>query len=50
MVANGKSSLPGRYDGVVRPYTDADVAKLQGSLKIEYSLAQVGCFLYSHIL
>ena len=31
-----------RFEGVVRPYTDADVAKLQGSLKIEHTLAKEG--------
>ena len=31
-----------RFEGVVRPYSDADVAKLQGSLKIEHTLANEG--------
>lgn len=31
-----------RFEGVTRPYTEADVAKLQGSMKIEYTLANEG--------
>ncbi|KAK9833387.1 hypothetical protein WJX81_000727 [Elliptochloris bilobata] len=33
---------PQRFDGVTRPYTEADVERLRGSLKIEYSLAAHG--------
>jgi len=33
---------PGRWEGVVRPYTKADVERLQGSLPIEHSLARHG--------
>lgn len=31
-----------RFEGIVRPYTEADVAKLQGSMKVEYTLANEG--------
>lgn len=31
-----------RWSGIVRPYTGQDVAKLQGSVKIEYTLAKIG--------
>jgi len=31
-----------RWQGVERPYTEADVARLRGSVKIEYSLARLG--------
>jgi len=31
-----------RWQGVERPYTAADVARLSGSVKIEYSLARLG--------
>jgi isocitrate lyase len=31
-----------RFEGVVRPYSDEDVKKLQGSLKIEHTLALEG--------
>ncbi|MDO9280480.1 MAG: isocitrate lyase [Pseudomonadota bacterium] len=38
------STLPvaGRFDGIVRPYTTADVARLRGSFPIEHSLARHG--------
>src|SRR6202047_2494646 len=32
----------GRWEGVERPYSEADVARLRGSVKIEYSLARLG--------
>lgn len=32
----------GRFDGVTRPYTEQDVARLRGSVKIEQTLAQRG--------
>jgi isocitrate lyase len=31
-----------RFDGIVRPYSKADVEKLRGSVKIEYTLARLG--------
>ena len=31
-----------RWKGVERPYTPADVARLRGSVRIEYSLARMG--------
>jgi len=31
-----------RWHGVERPYTPADVARLRGSVRIEYSLARMG--------
>lgn len=37
---NGKSN--GRWDGITRPYTEQDVEKLRGSMKIEYTLAKQG--------
>jgi isocitrate lyase len=37
---NGKTN--GRWEGINRPYTDKDVEKLRGSMKIEYTLAQQG--------
>ena len=33
---------PGRFDGIVRDYGEADVARLRGSLHIEHTLARVG--------
>jgi isocitrate lyase len=32
----------GRYDGIERPYSPADVQKLRGSVNIKYSLAEMG--------
>ena len=41
--AENKWAMPGgRWKHVVRPYTKEDVAKLQGTVKIEYSLARLG--------
>src|SRR6185436_18666156 len=31
-----------RFDGIVRPYTKADVERLRGSFKIEYTVATLG--------
>src|SRR6202167_5690717 len=33
---------PDRWSGIQRPYTAADVARLSGSVRIEYSLARLG--------
>jgi isocitrate lyase len=33
---------PERWDGIVRPYSDADVAKLRPSIRIQYTLAETG--------
>ncbi len=35
-------TVPERFDGVVRPYSQADVEKLRGSVKISYTLAELG--------
>ena len=32
----------GRFDGIERPYTAADVEKLRGSVPIAYTLAERG--------
>jgi isocitrate lyase len=32
----------GRWDGIVRPYSDQDVERLRGSVRIEHTLAQLG--------
>ena len=41
--AENKWAMPGaHWKHVVRPYTKEDVAKLQGTVKIEYSLARLG--------
>ncbi len=33
---------PARFEGIVRPYSAADVERLRGSMKIEYTLADQG--------
>src|SRR5687767_13304785 len=38
-----RSPLPqNRFEGVVRPYSDADVMRLRGSVRVEHTLAQLG--------
>ena len=32
----------GRWNGIQRPYSTSDVARLRGSVHIEYSLARLG--------
>jgi len=41
---NGRMSAypPGRWEGIVRDYTSEDVERLRGSVRIEYTLAQLG--------
>jgi isocitrate lyase len=36
------STSPNRWAGVVRPYTEADVLRLRGSVKVEFTLARLG--------
>ncbi len=36
------SAPKGRFDGIERPYTPADVKRLRGSVEIKYSLAEMG--------
>src|SRR5687768_15482778 len=31
-----------RWDGIDRPYTDEDVARLRGSVRVEHTLARLG--------
>ena len=38
----GGSSEPGRFDGIRRDYTAADVAKLSGSFRVRHTLAEMG--------
>ena len=37
-----RTPIPARWDGIVRPYTQADVERLRGSVQIEHTLAQLG--------
>jgi isocitrate lyase len=36
------TELSGRWAGIVRPYSDADVARLRGSIRVSYTLAELG--------
>lgn len=38
---------PGRFDGVTRPYTEQDVARLRGSVKVRWSQVWV-CYYLPH--
>lgn len=38
----GIKAASGRYDGITRPYTEADVERLRSSVKVEHTLAQRG--------
>jgi len=41
--ANGHATpITSRWDGVERPYTTADVERLRGTVKIDYTLARLG--------
>jgi isocitrate lyase len=39
---HAKEPLPGRWDGIVRPYSQVDVLKLRGSYRIEHTIADMG--------
>ena len=43
---NGDAPKPkparGRWEGIVRPYSDEDVARLQGTVRVEHTLARMG--------
>jgi isocitrate lyase len=43
-------NFPARWQGVERPYTTADVARLRGSVHIEYSLARMGAEKFWNLL
>jgi isocitrate lyase len=40
----------GRFEGITRPYTPADVARLRGSVRIEHTWAQMGARRLWHLL
>ena len=39
---NGKQKSNGRWNGIVRPYTQEQVERLRGTVKIEHTLARLG--------
>ena len=40
--SNGAAKAAGRWEGIARPYTPADVERLRSSMKIEYTIAATG--------
>lgn len=38
----GIPAAEGRWEGITRPYSETDVSRLRGSVKIEHSLAALG--------
>jgi isocitrate/methylisocitrate lyase len=40
--SNGNGHRPDRWDGIERPYSNADVERLRGSVHVEHTLARLG--------
>jgi isocitrate lyase len=40
--SNGNTSAAGRFEGILRDYSPADVERLRGSVRIEHTLARLG--------
>ena len=47
---DGRAHARERWSGVVRPYGDADVARLRGSVQVEHTLARLGAERLWHLL
>ncbi|HSN97074.1 MAG TPA: isocitrate lyase, partial [Candidatus Nanopelagicales bacterium] len=43
-------TLPGRWDGITRPYSAADVDRLRGTVRIQHTLADMGARRLWHLL
>jgi len=41
-LVHSEHPAPSRWDGIVRPYSDADVHKLRGSVRVHHTLAELG--------
>src|SRR5687768_2016110 len=41
-ITNTDELMNRRFDGITRPYSNEDVKRLRGSIKIEYTLATLG--------
>ncbi|MBY0334793.1 MAG: isocitrate lyase [Acetobacteraceae bacterium] len=48
--AGGPAHDPGRFAGIRRDYTDADVARLAGSFRVKHTLAEMGARRLWHLL
>jgi isocitrate lyase len=42
MASNGNGAAPDRWDGIDRPYDEADVERLRGTVHVEHTLARLG--------
>jgi isocitrate lyase len=47
---HSKPDFSDRWNGILRPYSDADVRKLRGSFKVEHTLADMGARRLWHLL
>ncbi|HET7294741.1 MAG TPA: isocitrate lyase [Vicinamibacteria bacterium] len=47
---NGRNHSASRWNGVVRPYSDADVERLRGSVQVEHTLARLGAERLWHLM
>ena len=41
-IGMGMEAAPGRFDGIKRDYTEADVERLAGSFRVKHTLAEMG--------
>ena len=41
-IGMGMAAAPGRFDGIKRDYTEADVERLAGSFRVKHTLAEMG--------
>jgi isocitrate lyase len=48
--SGGPGRDPGRFDGIRRDYTPADVARLAGSFRVQHTLAEMGARRLWHLL
>jgi len=39
---NGNAAVRGRWEGIVRPYSEEDVERLRGTVRVEHTLARMG--------
>jgi len=49
-LSGGLAPAPGRFDGIKRDYTPADVEKLSGSFRVRHTLAEMGAIRLWHLL
>jgi isocitrate lyase len=49
-LGGGSPAVPGRFDGIKRDYTPADVERLSGSFRVKHTLAEMGANRLWHLL